>query len=59
QAWKRNLSEAKVEYLVLGYSFPEGLENVYPFELEWVKEYPEDFEMVVEDDGVFIYQVVE
>lgn len=56
QSWKRNLQQRGVDYLVLGYSIRDGLEGVYPFELDWVKEYPEDFEMVFEEGGVFVYK---
>lgn len=55
-SWKQNLAAAKVDYIVLGYSIKDGLEDVYPYELDWVREYPEDFELVFEEEGVGVYR---
>jgi hypothetical protein len=57
-AWRKNLKQAGVDYLVLGYSIKDGLEGVYPYEFDWVKEYAEEFEEVFEVGGVFVYKVV-
>jgi hypothetical protein len=55
-AWRTNLQQAGVEYVVLGYSIQDGLESVEPYELEWVVQHPEDFQKVFEEKGVFVYQ---
>ncbi|GEM_PF-2088509 len=55
-AWKKNLNTSHVDFLVLGYSIPEGLQDVYPYELEWTAEHPKDFEKVFEEGGVVVYR---
>jgi len=55
EAWKENLEDLGVDYVVLGYSIKEGLEGVYPYELDWVEEYSDEFELLFEDNGVRIY----
>jgi len=58
EAWRKNLLDFRADYLVLGYSVYEGLEEVRPYELEWVKEHPEDFDLVFEEGEVFVYKLV-
>src|SRR5690606_17423233 len=57
-SWRENLRRAGVDYLVLGYSIRDGLEDVYPYELEWVGQHPSDFLLEFEAEGVFVYKVV-
>ncbi len=55
-AWRKNLKTSHVDFLVLGYSIPEGLQEVTPYELAWTAEHPKDFEKVFEKEGVFVYR---
>lgn len=55
-AWRENLRQAGVKYVVLGYSIQDGLESVQPYELEWAVQHPDDFQKVFEENGVFVYQ---
>jgi hypothetical protein len=57
EAWRSNLISANVNYIVLGYSIRDGLEGVYPYEMDWVKEHAQDFESVFEEEGVYVYGV--
>jgi len=57
EAWRKNLELQGVEYILLGYSIKEGLEEVRPYELEWVKQYPQDFMMLFQEDEVFVYKI--
>ncbi|MDP2691971.1 MAG: glycosyltransferase family 39 protein [Candidatus Gracilibacteria bacterium] len=57
-AWKANLKAFGAEYLVLGYSIRDGLEDVLPYELDWVAEHPESFDPVFEQDGVGVYEIL-
>jgi len=55
--WLNNLKAFGADYVLLGYSIKKGLEGVYPYELDWVKEHPEVFELMFEEGEVFIYKV--
>jgi len=57
-AWIDNLSAYEADYVVLGYSIKSGLEGVRPYELEWVDQYPQHFELLFEAEEVFVYRFI-
>lgn len=57
EAWLQNLKDFGTDYVVLGYSIRTGLEAERSYELEWVKEHPEVFELVFEEEEVFVYRI--
>jgi hypothetical protein len=56
--WLRNLEVYGAEYVLLAYSIKTGLEDVEPYELEWVEQYPERFEKLFTAEGVGVYKFV-
>lgn len=58
-AWRQNLMNAGVDYLVVGYSIATGLESVKPHEVLWLQEYAEEFEEVFEIEEVGVYKLKE
>ena len=55
--WLHHLRDFGADYLVLGYSITDGLEDVPAHEIDWAAEHPDVFEPVFEEDGVTIYQL--
>lgn len=53
--WVENLASYEAEYVVLGYSIRNGLEDIIPHELGWAENNPEVFEEVFREGDVVIY----
>lgn len=56
-AWRANLEDAEVDYLVVGYSIAAGLESVTPHEVLWLEEHADEFEKVFGVEGASIYEL--